>query len=97
MNSEDYSAMADLLKLVEVHKGSDLKKLADHANCILSTFSGGVAVIGKMLIYCQVRELSERDFQDLGDLLISMGESINVIRNLQIDIEDAGLPQAHSR
>ena len=48
----------------------------DHAEAAAVSMAHGIGVVGKLLVHCDARQLEPHDWNDLGDLLVTMGETL---------------------
>jgi hypothetical protein len=49
----------------------------------------GLAVVGKLLVHCDARQLGPCDWNSLGDLLVTMGETLAELVHIATDVPTA--------
>ncbi|MGB5833270.1 MAG: hypothetical protein WBG92_14925 [Thiohalocapsa sp.] len=78
----------------------DLDQIAENADTTLITFAAGLGTIGEMLTVEETaKELPSRNVQTLGELVVTLGESICALSNLRQRAAESepGIPPAPTR
>jgi hypothetical protein len=71
--------------------GKAISNAEDNARCAATSMLSGLAVVGKLLIYADTRELSACDWRSLGDLITTTAESVNALLKIA-DAASAAVP-----